>query len=293
MKSDNSQKPEAVEIICKDGERLQGHFFTGTQGASGLPVLICPATGVRQHFYMRFANWLAEQGHDILVFDYRGVGLSLNGDLADSKASLTDWGQLDQVAALECLLSRTGHEQAVLLGHSAGGQMMGLMSNHMRIARVVGVSISTGWFAGLRLAFRLKAMWGLRFFVPAGIKLLGYGPTAIIGLGENLPAVAAYQWGTWCAAGGYATNATKGKPEIDYHNQVRMPIIAFYAEDDDIANAVTVDDLMRTFPHASKQVFNIDPAQVGLKSLGHINWFRSSHQTVWPLLAQAIKGNKQ
>jgi len=27
MMSDNAQKPEAVEIICKDGERLQGHFF--------------------------------------------------------------------------------------------------------------------------------------------------------------------------------------------------------------------------------------------------------------------------
>ncbi len=93
--------------------------------------------------------------------------------------------------------------------------------------------------------------------------------------------------------GGYATNATKGKSDIDFHNEVRMPIIAFYADDDDIANAVTVEDLMRTFPHASKQVFKIDPAQVGLKSLGHINWFRSSHQTVWPLLAQAIKGDKQ
>lgn len=282
--------PAAVEIVCADGERLGGHFLAAAGGTPGLPVLLCPATGAKQHFYLRFAQWLAQQGHDVLVFDYRGIGQSRRGPLARCKATLADWGQQDQVAALEWLLERTGSEQAVQLGHSAGAQMLGLMPNHRRIARLVGISASTGWFGGMRLAFRLKALFGLRLVVPLGIRLLGYGPTARLGLGENLPAGVARQWGQWCAAGGYATNATRGRPERDFHAEVRTPITVLYAEDDDIANATTVADLLRTFPAAPRRAIAVRPGQAGLADLGHMNWFRSSHQAVWPLMARAVRG---
>ncbi len=64
---------ERVEITCADGVRLLGHFVRSRSDApAGLPVLLSPATGVKQHYYLRFVHWLAEQGHDVLVFDYRG-----------------------------------------------------------------------------------------------------------------------------------------------------------------------------------------------------------------------------
>lgn len=282
--------PESVEIACADGERLHGHCLPAGGEVRGLPVLLCPATGVKQHFYLQFARWLADQGHDVLVFDYRGIGLSRRGRLQDSRATLADWGQQDQVAALEWLLERTGQPQLVLVGHSAGGQMIGLMPNHHRVARLIGVSASTGWFKAMRPAFRFKARLGLRCLMPLGIRLKGYAPTSAIGLGEDLPAGVARQWGQWCAAGGYATNATRGRPEHDFHADVRTPITILYAEDDDIANAATVADLMRTFPLAPKQVRAVKPAHHDLRDLGHINWFRRSHRGVWPLIAQAVRG---
>lgn len=281
---------ERVEITCADGVRLQGHFLRTTGGTPGLPVVLSPATGVKQHFYLRFAGWLAGQGHDVLVFDYRGIGLSLQGRLRDSRATLADWGQQDQVAALEWLLQRTGTEQVLLLGHSAGGQMIGLLPNHQKVARLVGVSASTGWFRGMRLGFRLKARLGLRCLVPLGTVFKGYAPTAAVGLGENLPAGVGRQWGQWCAAGGYATNATRGRPEQDFHAQVRTPITVLHAEDDDIATPHTVDDLLRTFPAAPKVALRIKPTSHGLKAIGHIDWFRHSHQALWPTIAGALRG---
>lgn len=281
---------EAVEITCADGERLHGHFLPASGGEPGLPVLVCPATGVKQHFYLRFAAWLAAQGHDVLVFDYRGIGLSLRGRLKDSRATLAEWGQLDQAAALDWLLARTGQAQAVLLGHSAGGQMIGLLPNHHRVARLVGVSASTGWFGSMRPAFRLKAHFGLRFLLPVGTLFKGYAPAAAVGLGENLPAAVARQWGQWCVAGGYAVNAIRGRPEQDFHAEVQTPITVLHAEDDDIANPGSVADLFRTLPAAPKQALRVKPARHGLKRLGHIDWFRSSHQAVWPLMARAIRG---
>lgn len=279
-----------VEITCADGVRLQGHFVRASGGTPGLPVLLSPATGVKQQFYLRFVTWLAAQGHDVLVFDYRGVGLSLQGRLKDNKATLAEWGQQDQVAALDWLLRHTGSDKALLLGHSAGGQMIGLLPNHHRVARLVGVSASTGWFSGMPLSFRLKARFGLRCLVPLGTLIKGYAPTAAVGLGENLPAGVARQWGQWCAAGGYATNATRGTPERDFHHAVNTPITVLHAADDDIATPATVADLLRTFPSSQKQALRIKPASHGLKTIGHIDWFRASHQALWPMIASALRG---
>lgn len=287
-----TQEPEAVEITCSDGQRLHGHFLRASGGEPGLPVLLSPATGVKQHFYLRFARWLASQGHDVLVFDYRGIGLSLHGRLADCRATLADWGQRDQVAAIEWLLARTGAEQVVMVGHSAGGQMIGLLPNHHRVARLVGVSASTGWFKGMRLMLGLKARLGLRCLVPIGARFKGYAPTSAFGLGENLPAQVGQQWGQWCAAGGYATNAVRHRPEEDFHAHVRTPLVLLYAEDDDIATPRTVADLLRTLPAAPSQVVRVSPSEHGLPALGHLMWFRQSHRRVWPLIAQAVKGSK-
>ncbi|MDQ7744710.1 alpha/beta hydrolase family protein [Hydrogenophaga pseudoflava] len=282
---------ETVSITCADGQRLRGHFIARSGGApGGLPVLISPATGVRQHFYLRFARWLAAQGHDVLVFDYRGIGLSLQGRLKDCRATLADWGQQDQVAALDWLLARTGAAQAVIVGHSAGGQMIGLLPNHHRVARLVGISASTGWFKAMRPGFRLKANFGMRLVLPLGTRLTGYGTTALLGLGENLPAGVALQWSRWCARGGYATNAVRHQPERDFHAQVRTPVTVLHAEDDDIANPATVADLLRTLPAAPRQAHCLKPRDLGLRHLGHLDWFRQSHQSVWPLMARAVRG---
>jgi predicted alpha/beta hydrolase len=282
--------PEALEIVCADGERLAGHFLQARGGGRGAPVLISPATGVRQQFYLHFADWLAAQGHDVLVFDYRGIGLSRRGRLRDSRATLAQWGQLDQAAALDTLLRRSGRERAVIVGHSAGGQMIGLLHNHHRVERLVGVAASTGWFGGMRPAFRAKAHLGLRWLVPLGIRLRGYGTTAALGLGEDLPAGVARQWGQWCAAGGYATNAVRQQPALDFHAQVRTPVQVLYAEDDDIANDATVADLLRTLPAAPRRAHRVAPARHGLRGLGHLDWFRRSHRAVWPLIAGAVQG---
>ncbi len=284
-----AQVPRPVAITCADGVVLQGHVVPASQAARHLPVLICPATGVPQRFYLRFAQWLAAQGHEVLVFDYRGIGLSLQGPLKDCRASLKEWGQQDQVAALNWLLQHTGASQVALIGHSAGGQMMGLLPNHHRIARVVGVATSTGWFKAMRPGFKWQARFALRLAVPLASRVKGYGPTSWFGLGEDLPATVARQWGQWCETGGYATNAVKGRPGEDFHAQVRMPITVFHATDDDIANPATVTDLLRRFPAARHTVHHIQPSDHGLKGIGHIDWFRSSHQALWPLLAKALR----
>ncbi len=281
---------EPVRITCSDGQVLRGHLVRATGPAAALPVVLAPATGVRQQFYLHFAHWLAGHGHPVLVFDYRGIGQSRDGPLSTCRASLADWGALDQAAALDWLAQHTGAPQVLLLGHSAGGQMLGLLPNHQRVARLVGVSASSGWFGGMPRAFALKARLGLQLLLPLGTRLLGYAPASALGLGEDLPAAVARQWGQWCAAGGYARNAVRDPAVVDFHAQVRTPVTVLHAADDAIATAANVADLLRTWPGAPATTVRVRPADHGLRGLGHLDWFRRSHRSVWPLIAMALSG---
>lgn len=282
--------PEAMTVTCADGQRLQAHWFGARGEVHPHPVLISPATGVRQQFYWRFADWLASQGHHVMVFDYRGIGLSLDRPLAGHPAQLVEWGQQDQVAAIQAVLQRSGATQLVLVGHSAGAQMIGLLPNHHRVARLVGMAASTGWFGGMRTAFALKAKLGLGVLVPLATVFKGYAPTSLFGLGENLPAAVGRQWGQWCAAGGYATNAVRHHGAADFHADVTTPITVFHATDDDIATSATVQDLLRTLPAAPHTVHTVHPADHGLRHIGHLDWFRQSHRGLWPMVLAAVRG---
>jgi predicted alpha/beta hydrolase len=49
--------------------------------------LVLPsAMGVAQHFYAKFAEWLAGQGYFVVTFDYRGIGLSAPASLRGASA---------------------------------------------------------------------------------------------------------------------------------------------------------------------------------------------------------------
>lgn len=125
------QNYETLAITCSDHYSLSGRFYAAQGTQQALPVLICPATGITQQFYHHFASWLTEQGYAVLVFDFRGIGESLHEPLKKSKASIVQWGQLDIPAAMEVLLNKTQAKQVILLGHSAGGQLLGLSLIHI------------------------------------------------------------------------------------------------------------------------------------------------------------------
>ena len=280
---------ESIVITCADGYCLKGTFFETPRHGSRACVLICPATAVPQSFYFKFCAWLASQGYDVLVFDYRGIGQSLVGDLRDCEVSLQQWGELDQVAALDWLLEKTGHPQALMIGHSAGGQMMGLLPNHRKIARVVSVAGSTGYFGGMPAPKRLIATLVMKAYLPISVHLFRYARTKSIGLGEDLPRRVALQWRDWCNRPGYVLNGIGNTIDQDYHAEFRTPITLVHALDDWIATPANVTDLLRLYPNAQSEVIRLDPKAFGYKTIGHIDMFRSSRHKVWPIIQQALQ----
>ena len=249
-------------------------------------ILICSATALRQQFYWKFAEWMTTQGYGVLTFDYRGIGASLNGrSVRHSSARKQDWGQLDMPAALDYLVCKFPDLPIHLVGHSVGGQLIGLMPNHERLERIVTVGSSSGYLYNLASGTRLFAAFLLKVYIPISAKLLGYVPTRWIGWGEDLPAQVALQWAAWCTRPGYVLNALGSDVAVDFFDQIKGPILWLTATDDPIATPENIDDMLRLYESASVTRRRINPREYGLERIGHVDFFRARNAKLWPLIA--------
>jgi len=280
---------ENLSIHCNDGYELSARFYPHqTTSKHALPILICPATGITKTFYNSYATWLTEQGHDVLVFDFRGIGESLHGPLKQSTASIVQWGQLDIPAAIDTLINKTQAAQVIILGHSAGGQLLGIVPNYNKVAKVVAVSGSTGHVKDLKGRTKLLAPVMFNVIFPIARYTLGYGPTNAIGMGENLPKDVAREWAQFCSKPGYVLNALGKTVQQDFHAQVNCPITAVWSTDDEIATKANVKDLLRLYPNAPTDMIELNPKATGHKAIGHMLMFKSSHKNLWLIIEKEL-----
>lgn len=280
---------ESFWISCKDGYQLAAQFYPALNSDKPYPILICPATGITKNFYHAFAQWLNQQGYPVLSFDFRGIGESLHGALKDSTASIHDWGIYDIPAAIEALLNRTQAEKVIIVGHSAGGQLLGIASNYHKVAKVLAIAGSTGHVKGLKGKTKILAPVMFNIIFPVSSFVKGYGATQFIGMGENLPKNVAKQWAEFCSKPGYVMNAIGKTIFEDYHQQIQCPITSFWATDDEIATHSNVKDLLRLYPNAQTKLIELNPQQLGYKRIGHMLMFKKSHQKIWPILESELR----
>lgn len=279
---------ESLTLTCSDHYHLSARFYSAKRPTNYLPVLVCPATGVTQGFYHHFNQWLSEQGINVMVFDYRGMGESLHTPLNQSTVSKQDWGQLDIPADIETLLNKTGNQQVIIVGHSAGGQLTGIVPNYKKIAQVIAISGSTGHVKGLKGRTKRLAPILFHIIFPISFLVNGYGATRFVGMGENLPKNVARQWVEFCSKPGYVMNAVGKTIFEDYHQEIRCPITSYWASDDEIATDANVKDLLRLYPHAKTEMIQLNVQDFGHKTIGHTGMFRKSHQNLWPIMTQKI-----
>ncbi len=280
---------ETLTITCKDGYQLTARFYA-SQNQNAYPVLVCPATGITSQFYHSFNLWLQAQGYAVLCFDFRGIGKSLYGPLKQSTASIVQWGQLDIPAAIDALLEQTQAEKVILLGHSAGGQLLGVVPNHAKVVKVVAISSSTGHVKGLKGRTRILAPLMFDVIFPLARHTLGYGPTSKIGMGEDLPKEVAREWAQFCSKPGYVMNAVGQKiaKKDNHHEQITCPFTVLWSSDDEIATEANVKDLIRLYPNAKTSYKVLEPAVFGHQSIGHMLMFKRSHQNLWPVIEQQL-----
>lgn len=271
---------ETLRFAADDGRILEGSLFR-SGGTARAAVLIAGATGVPRGFYRRYAEWLAAQGYSVLSFDYRGVGDSRIDPLRDDPARMRDWGQRDLPAALDRLAEAAPGLPLLMIGHSVGGQMLGVMRNHDRVSACVMICTGIGYWGGMPRAFGLMTLAIWYGIEPLSRRLLGYAPNARLGWGENLPAGVSSDWRRWCLRADYFAELRDDDPPAQF-DAVRTPILSLRVPDDPIATEANVDGLLRFYPQAPIERRLLRPADFGLRGIGHLHFFSARMpETLW------------
>lgn len=246
-------------------------------------VMIAPATGIKRQFYNSFASYLAENKYAAICFDNEGIGGSLRGNLSKSVASLVSWGRLDMTSVFKYIQNEFPKSTYHLVGHSAGGQLIGLMNGADKLSSLFNFACSSGSIRNMNYPFKAKAHFFMNGFIPLSNLVLGYTDSPKMGMGEALPKQVAKEWSVWCNSEGYIQYyLDKYKPKHSYLD-LNFPSKWVHATDDDIANLTNVKDMIRVFPKLPHEIVSLDPKEHGFNDLGHMKFFSKRRKSLWPM----------
>jgi predicted alpha/beta hydrolase len=285
-----------ITVPAADGYRLAATLFL-PRGAKSHAVLINSATAVQRKIYRGFAGYLARRGCAVLTYDYRGIGdsrqKSVEGynqprSLVGFKASMSDWATLDVTAAVAWMRERYHPLPLNYVGHSFGGQALGLLANNTEVSRALFIASQAGYWKLMASPERYRVYTLLNFVGIPLTRLLGYMP-GWTGLGEDLPKGVFEQWVRWVMSERYLFTDPKlpGLPNFArYHGGLR----ALCLSDDPWATRPAVEMLCSGFTSIKPDILTVTPADVGATKIGHFGFFRPEHRdTLWRGAAEWIQ----
>lgn len=242
------------------------------------------ATGVRRRYYQRFARHLAGRGITTVTFDYRGIGDTpaqwQAGDGQDTgPPTMRAWGERDLEGVLRWVAEK-GPRRQFHVGHSAGGQLLGLCPSNLHVEAAVAVASQAGYWRNWD-DHRGLMWWLWHVILPASTRLRGHFPSPWFGMGERLPKTVALEWARWCRHPDFIVDAD-GRPLREHFRawQGRMRAIAV-TDDTRFAPRRAAEVLMSFYENADTEVVDLDPADLGLEEIGHFGFFKRGCEAAW------------
>lgn len=276
-------------IVAEDGQRLSALYGCPINGAIGT-IVLSAATGIKKEYYLSFSHYLIQQGYNVLLYDYRGIGGSAATDIRRSKARLQEWGLYDMNAALDFLVNEKGLTAITWLGHSMGAQLVGFIRAQQHLKKVIALNAALGYYGYFPLNKRVE-IWLLWYLAaPLLTSVYGYAPMKKIGWGENLPTGILMEWRSWCTNKYYFRALLQDKFQSDSFSQFTVPIHAVYCADDYIANDITAPAFMQFYPAAPKRIQKLMTSEFTKEPVGHSGIFRKKFSLcLWDALLSIIE----
>jgi predicted alpha/beta hydrolase len=278
-------KTADVDISAEGAQSLKGTVYVPDAPRAWL--LINSAMGVRRSFYRHLAAHLAVQGIGVLTYDYRGIGDSV---LADADVRLEDWGRGDFPAAIGWLRAIYAPRRLVVLGHSVGGQLLGITPAIREVDALVGVACQAGhWrhWSGLERA-KVFTFWYAA--IPLMTARGGTFAASMLGLGQDLPAGVARQWAEWGRDREYIRSRTVG-PQPQFYDDIRCRLRTYLVEQDNLAPERAVRAWHDWFPNADREFVNLGSHTSAGRRIGHFGFFDPGIGAgEWPALTAFVRG---
>ena len=277
-----------ISLPATDGYLLGASLFL-PRGAKRHAVLINSATAVPRKVYRGFAGYLARRGCAVLTYDYRGIGdsrqKSLVGynqvkSLAGFKASMADWAALDVTSAVAWMRERYKTLPLAYVGHSFGGQALGLLGNNTEVARALLIAAQAGYWKLMATPERYRVYAMMNFVGTPLTRVLGYAP-GWGGVGMDLPRGVFEQWTKWVMSPRYLFDDASLTTLPNFANY-KGAMRALCMTDDPWATRPAVELLCSGFTSIKPEILSIAPADADTTKIGHLGFFRPEHRdTLW------------
>jgi predicted alpha/beta hydrolase len=268
---------KTVSIPALDGYRLAATLFRPAGGdkdaGNGIVVQVNGATGVRREYYQAYAQFLASRGFHVITYNYRGIGDSRDIGWHGAEPTMRDWGEQDLAGVIEWAGREFPKHRLVCVGHSGGGQWLGLARNNARVLAQLAVASQSGYWGHYRLRDWPRYLFLWYVLMPIATRLMGYFPGRLIG-SENLPRGVALEFARWCCNRHYISDR-RGHPLREHFHAYRGRL-RFYVIDDDraFAPAGAVRALASYYDNADVQILHVAPVDYGVATIGHFGFFR-------------------
>ena len=263
---------ETLIVPTGDGQMLAARAYRGAADeAVARAVIIAPALGVPQRFYVHYAHWLAQQGCVVYTFDWRGMGDSAPRQLRGYQAELTDWARHDAPAMMALVAGRHPGLPISWFGHSMGGILLGLMPLHPRIDQVVTLGSGSGYSGhlGRPLRYVIGGFWHV--LVPLIVARHGYFAGRRLKAVGDVPQGVMVQWKRWAQHPDFVLS--HGAEARQGYANVRLPITAVYVSDDWMASPEGIRHQHAHFRNAPVRHVLLRPREHGVRRMGHFNFF--------------------
>lgn len=268
--------PEPLHISARDGVILAASLYEPAptqQQKLATTVIINSGVAIRRRFYDRFAHYLCQRGFTVITYDYRGIGDSLAEPISQCNATIADWGTKDFPAVIEAMSERFPDNKIKLIGHSFGGQILGMTPNNHKIAAMYSVATQSGFWKHwpAPMSYAMAILWhGL---MPGMTALVSYFPAKLLNMGENLPAGVARQWASWCREPDYLLTDARANGH-DYFGTFQGQIYSVSFDDDRAAPEAAVNAMHAMYVRAQLEREHVQVGATHQKKIGHFGFFK-------------------
>ena len=276
-------------------ETVENYEIGATQFAphepNGQAVLIGAATGVKQQFYYNFAAFLARNGFHAYTYDYCGIGLSQTGALKSNPATYRSWAQVDFPAMVGHLEANHPGGKLHLIGHSFGGNCLGLSEAGKKFTGILTVASQHGYWKTFPPNRHTEMRFLFRVVMPLATRWFGYFPGRKLGYGEDLPPGVAADWSKVILGEKGFVGLADGADNFYPHIKQKMLMISI--DDDWMACRAAVDALaVAAFGSANITRRHITPAEIGAEKIGHLDFFRKKFEpNLWQIALEWLRQN--
>ena len=245
-------------------------------------VVFASGLGVPRYAYYKFARYLASYGFRVITFDYRGIYESQNDNFSPRDMRMHEWGSKDLEAVFQYALNELSAKELYFVGHSAGGQLLGLAPSSEQLDAAVFLSVTSGYWKNWS-GFWKPGIFLFWYLMPLMILGRSHFPAKLIGFSSiDVPAGVTREWSQWGRSPNYLFDHIPIKDRERY-TRLDLPLLSVsFSDDKKLGPKKGVDKILTYFESATITRKHYQSEDYSQSPIAHFGFFKKKfEESLW------------